>query len=163
MAHVIYRFVVAADCGMSLICRVFGSTCDFKSIPYSTILRADEEMRTTIDAAPLWMREEAVPLDPSFPSFVEWQRRNFMVCRRVAGLSGLTRQVSSSHKFVVLHRPYLGRAFRGEERYAKSKEVRLMSRLTSRTNGRRVCFTRTGFWAFLSVVPWLRFDTPGES
>ncbi|KAK8865570.1 hypothetical protein IAR55_000714 [Kwoniella newhampshirensis] len=96
----------------SLVNEVYSHASSAGDVPYDIILRTDGQVRDILAAAPAWMTSEEIPLHASWPSWVEWQRRVFMV--------------SSAHKVIVLHRPYLGRAFRGEAQYAKSREACLL-------------------------------------
>ncbi|WWD18253.1 hypothetical protein CI109_102703 [Kwoniella shandongensis] len=93
----------------SLVNEVYSHASSSGDVPYDIILRTDEQVQEILAAAPAWMRSVEIPLEASWPLWVEWQRRVFMV--------------SAAHKVIVLHRPYLGRAFRGDVQYAKSREA----------------------------------------
>ncbi|KAL7416684.1 hypothetical protein BDY24DRAFT_201110 [Mrakia frigida] len=83
-----------------------------KSIPYSLILQMDAEAQVILKEAPSWMQTDVDgnpgPLPKNAPRWLEWQRMAYLV--------------SSSHKVIILHRPFLGRAFR-DPRYQQSRDT----------------------------------------
>lgn len=88
--------------------RAYSSTEAMAPLPYDVILQIDRDIHTIMNEAPLWMRDENYVLDPNAPAWADWQRKAYIL--------------SASHKVIVLHRPYLGRAFRGDQRYIRSRE-----------------------------------------
>ncbi|KAL7419985.1 hypothetical protein Q5752_004948 [Cryptotrichosporon argae] len=87
--------------------RAYTSTAQLRAVPYDTLLEVDAEMQALREQVPAWMRDERAPLPAGAPSWLEWQRRAYII--------------SAAHKVIVLHRPYLGRAFRGDARYTHSR------------------------------------------
>ena len=63
----------------AVVNRLYSHAQGFKRIPYNHVLQADCELREAIEATPNWMTDRNVLLDPSVPSWVEWQRHAFMV------------------------------------------------------------------------------------
>jgi hypothetical protein len=72
----------------------------------------DEEANQLLAQAPQWMQldanENPLPLPPNAPAWLEWQRNAYLV--------------STAHKVIILHRPFLGRAFK-DPRYKRSRDV----------------------------------------
>lgn len=72
----------------------------------------DDEARVLLAQAPRWMQldaaENPLPLPPNAPAWLEWQRNAYLV--------------STAHKVIILHRPFLGRAFK-DPRYKRSRDV----------------------------------------
>lgn len=112
-------------------------------LPYDVILQIDRDIHTIMNEAPLWMRDENYILDPSAPSWADWQRKAYLASISESlkkQHTNISSQLSASHKVscqytqyrayanyyqvIVIHRPYLGRAFRGDQRYIRSREVR---------------------------------------
>ncbi|ADV23044.1 hypothetical protein I305_03729 [Cryptococcus gattii E566] len=95
-------------CQLYKLALAYSSTENMTPLPYDVILQIDRDIHTIMNEAPLWMRDENYILDPSAPSWADWQRKAYLL--------------SASHKVIVIHRPYLGRAFRGDQRYIRSRE-----------------------------------------
>ncbi|CDZ98349.1 Zn(2)-C6 fungal-type DNA-binding domain [Phaffia rhodozyma] len=89
-----------------------GHGTGLKTITYSRVLQINDEANSILAKAPSWMRYDAddniLPLPPNSPPWLEWQRSTYLM--------------SSSHKMIVLNRPFLGRAFR-DPRYKQSRET----------------------------------------
>jgi hypothetical protein len=76
------------------------------------ILSMDEKAKAILAEAPQWMQldksDNPNPLPENAPKWLEWQRMSYFV--------------SSAHKVIILHRPFLGRAFR-DSRYKLSRDT----------------------------------------
>ncbi|WWC96571.1 hypothetical protein V866_003439 [Kwoniella sp. B9012] len=89
--------------------KAYSETDHLSPIQYDNLLEIDHDMQNIRAEAPAWMRDENYPLSPDMPAWVDWQRKAYLL--------------SAAHKVIVLHRPYLGRAIRGDLRYARSRET----------------------------------------
>ncbi|KAL7416324.1 hypothetical protein BDY24DRAFT_379292 [Mrakia frigida] len=83
-----------------------------KIVPYSLILQADAETAEILQNAPSWMQwsndGRPNPLPSNAPPWLEWQSKTFLI--------------SAAHKIIILHRPYLGRAF-SDPKFQKSRDA----------------------------------------
>ncbi|GAA5859897.1 hypothetical protein JCM8547_004378 [Rhodosporidiobolus lusitaniae] len=84
-----------------------------KDLSYEALLEVDREIRLVIDSAPPFLkkRDETRENDPAY-GFVQWLRRYFIM--------------SVSHKLLICHRVFLGRAFR-DHKYAYSRRSAIES------------------------------------
>lgn len=92
-----------------MINKVYSTVERFAVLAYDKVLEVDREMAAIREDAPRWMRDDHQPLPADAGPWVDWQRKAYIL--------------SASHKVIVLHRPYLGRAFKNDSRYAHSKET----------------------------------------
>jgi hypothetical protein len=93
--------------------KLFDGLHSSRTISYTLILQMDAEIRSLLAEAPSYMQFDEKtgnpnPLPANPPAWLEWQRMSYLI--------------SSAHKMIILHRPFLGRAFR-DPRYQQSREV----------------------------------------
>ncbi|KAI5474497.1 hypothetical protein MNV49_003204 [Pseudohyphozyma bogoriensis] len=77
---------------------------------YKFLLEADHQLQAVIDSAPAWLLDGG-PTE-NMPPPVHWIRHTF--------------QMSSAHKVLTLHRPFLARAFR-DKRYESSRSRAILA------------------------------------
>jgi hypothetical protein len=106
-----------------------------KTVPYSLVLSMDAEVSAILKKGPSWMQLDGNgrpnPLPKHPPTWLDWSRMTFLVsaAHKVSQSSSVsyshrTLLTSSSAQIIVLHRPFLGRAFTSDDpTYKKSRDT----------------------------------------
>lgn len=82
-------------------------------LPYDVILQIDRDIHTIMNEAPLWMRDENYILDPSAPSWADWQRKAYLASTSESlkkQHTNIPSQLSASHKVSCQYTRYRARA-----------------------------------------------------